>query len=90
VADHAPSTAIWNTIIFLGLAMSTGRHSFKHNDAARLIRASEAAGLKVKAVTLDGNRVTVLVDDGNASTDNTTNPWDEVRAKNAKNEKRAS
>jgi hypothetical protein len=76
--------------IFGVSAMSTGRHAFKHNDAARIIRATEAAGLKVKGVTLDGNRVTVLVDDGSASTDNTTNPWDEVRTKNAKNEKRAS
>jgi hypothetical protein len=42
--------------------MSTGRHSFKHNDAARLIRATEAAGLKVKGVTLDGGKVTVLID----------------------------
>jgi hypothetical protein len=70
-------------------AVSTGRHSFKHNDAARLIRATEAAGLKVKGVTLDGGKVTVQVVDGSASTDNTTNPWDEVRTKNAKNEKRA-
>jgi hypothetical protein len=69
--------------------MSTGRHSFKHNDAARLIRATESAGLKVKGVTLDGGKVTVLVGDGNASTDNTTNPWDEVRTKNAQNEKRS-
>ena len=42
--------------------MSTGRHSFKHNDAARLIRATAAAGMKVKGVTLDGSKVTVLVD----------------------------
>jgi hypothetical protein len=56
--------------------VSTGRHSFKHNDAARLIRAVEAAGKKVKGVTLSGKTVTVLVDDeirGGAA-----NPWDEV------------
>jgi hypothetical protein len=50
--------------VFFGTsAMSTGRHSFKHNDAARLIRATEAAGLKVKGVTLDGSKLTVLVDE---------------------------
>jgi hypothetical protein len=30
------------------MAMSTGRHAFKRLDAARLIRATVAAGLKVK------------------------------------------
>jgi hypothetical protein len=68
-------------------AVSTGRHSFKHNDAARLIRATEA-GLKVKGVTLDGGKITVLIDDGYLSA-NAANPWDEVRTKNAKNEKRS-
>ena len=45
------------------LAMSTGRHSFKHNDAKRLIRAAEAAGKTVTGVTLNKDgAVTVLVD----------------------------
>jgi len=44
------------------MAMSTGRHAFKRLDAARLIRATVAAGLKVKAVTLNGDTVTLLVD----------------------------
>jgi hypothetical protein len=57
--------------------MSTGRHSFKHNDAARLIRATAAAGLKVKGVTLNGRAITVLVDDATA-TDCGKNPWDQV------------
>jgi hypothetical protein len=56
--------------------MSTGRHAFKHNDCARLIRAVEAAGKKVKGVTLSGKTVTVLVDDGIASS--AANPWDQV------------
>jgi hypothetical protein len=43
--------------------MPTGRHSFKHNDAARLIRATKAAGLTVKGVTLDKGKVTLLVDE---------------------------
>jgi hypothetical protein len=47
--------------------MSAGRHSFKHNDAARLIRAAEAAGKKVKGMSLEGKRVTVLFDDATAS-----------------------
>ena len=32
--------------------MPSGRTSFKHNDAARLIRATKAAGCAVKGVTL--------------------------------------
>ena len=43
--------------------MSTGRHTFRLNDTARLIRATEAAGKKVKSVSLEGKRVTVLVDE---------------------------
>jgi hypothetical protein len=44
--------------------MSAGRHSFKHNDAARLVRAVEAAGKKVSGVRLDrSGAVTVLIDD---------------------------
>ena len=42
-------------------SMSTGRHSFKHNDAARLIRAVEAAGKKITGITLKHGAVTVLV-----------------------------
>ena len=57
--------------------MSTGRHSFKHSDAARLIRAAEAAGKKVKGISLEGKRITVLVDEG-AKTDDGKNPWDKV------------
>jgi hypothetical protein len=49
------------------LAMSTGRHSFKHNDAARLIRAVEAAGKKITGVTLRNGEVTVLVDSDSSS-----------------------
>jgi hypothetical protein len=57
--------------------MSTGRHSFKHNDAVRLIRVAEAAGKKIAALTLHNGVVTVVVDGalpGNAN----GNPWDEV------------
>ena len=57
--------------------MSTGRHAFKHNDCARLIRAVEAAGKKVRGVTLTGKSVTVLIDD-EAMTKTAANPWDEV------------
>ena len=49
------------------LAMSTGRHSFKHNDAARLIRAVEAAGKTVTGVILKDGAVTVLVDGDSSS-----------------------
>jgi len=47
--------------------MSTGRHSFKHNDAARLIRAIEAAGKTIKSVTLNEGKVTVTVGQQQAS-----------------------
>jgi hypothetical protein len=58
--------------------MSTGRHSFKHNDAARLIRAIEAAGKRICGVTLQDGAVTVLVSDGPTADAGTANPWDEV------------
>jgi hypothetical protein len=61
--------------------MSSGRHSFKHNDAARLIRATAAAGFKVKGVALDAGKVTILVDDSAAKADDSnhkSNPWNEV------------
>jgi hypothetical protein len=59
--------------------VSTGRHSFKLNDTARLIRATVAAGLKVKGVTLNGSTVTILVDGAqDALGGDKANPWDEV------------
>ena len=60
-------------------AVSTGRHSFKLNDTARLIRATRAAGLKVKGVTLKDGAVTILVDGVQDVTGSgKANPWDEV------------
>jgi hypothetical protein len=62
--------------------MSAGRHSFKLNDAARLvaatIRATPAAGLKVKAVTMRDGKPYVEIDDGAAKADDGKNPWDKV------------
>ena len=71
--------------------MSTGRHSFKHNDAARLIRAVEAAGKKITSVTLEDGKVTVLVDGAPpAAGDNgKVNPWDKV-LQNDSDQERAS
>jgi hypothetical protein len=53
--------------------MSSGKHSFRHTDAARLIRATTAAGLKVTqvvlkdgAVRLDVDRM-AAIDDGDAA-----------------------
>jgi hypothetical protein len=60
--------------------MSTGRHTFKHTDARRLVLAARDAGLKVRGLTLDrdGN-ITVLADDSEApSGDDNSNPWDKV------------
>jgi hypothetical protein len=48
--------------------MSTGPHRFKLSESARLIRAAQAAGLRVTGVTLDGSKITVLVDDGDRPT----------------------
>lgn len=58
--------------------MSTGRHTFRHTEAARLIRATTAAGLKIKGVTLDEGKVTVLVDDDAPADDSKINPLDRV------------
>jgi hypothetical protein len=58
--------------------MSTGKHTFKHTDAARLMRATKAAGLKVKGVTLDKGKVTVMVDDAPATSNDEPNPLDRV------------
>lgn len=57
--------------------MSTGRHSFKHNDATRLIRAAKVAGLNIKGVALDSGKVTVLVgDDETGISVDAPNPWE--------------
>jgi hypothetical protein len=47
--------------------MSAGRYSFKMRDTARLVRAVEAAGKKIRGVSLTGSTVTVLIDDGEGS-----------------------
>jgi hypothetical protein len=70
--------------------MSAGRHSFKRNDAARLIRVAEAAGLKITGLTLRDGTVTVLVDQPpEPAESNNVNPWDEVLTNDSKSEKRA-
>ena len=60
--------------------MPTGRHSFKHNDMARAIRATKAAGLTVKSVTLDKGKITLLVDEALPAGDDASepNPLDRV------------
>ena len=70
--------------------MTAKRHSFKHNDAARLIRATKAAGCNIKGVTLRDGTVRVEVDD-NASTAPAadTNPLDRV-LDHAQDEKRTA
>jgi hypothetical protein len=40
--------------------MSLGRHAFKLNDAARLLRALMAAGLTIHRVELDDGKVTAV------------------------------
>jgi hypothetical protein len=59
--------------------MSTGRHSFRHNDLARALRATKAAGLKVKGVTLRDGKPYVEIDDAPAATPvprDPPNPWE--------------
>jgi hypothetical protein len=74
--------------------MPSKRCAFKHNDAARLIRATKAGlpGCKVKGVThnLRDNTVTVLVEDGAAGAEQRAEPndWDGVLKDNAPDEKR--
>jgi hypothetical protein len=48
--------------------MSAGRWGFKQSDALRLLRVVEAAGKKIRGVSLDNGKVTVLVDDGKPGT----------------------
>jgi len=68
--------------------MSAGNHRFKQTDAARLIRATKAAGLKVKGVTLTDGTVRLEVDgDMAAAAEAKANPLDRV-LKHAQNQKR--
>jgi hypothetical protein len=52
--------------------MSSRRHSFKYNDATRLVRAAKAAGLNVKGVTLKDGTVRVEVGDAGEQDDANT------------------
>jgi hypothetical protein len=45
-----------------GVGMSLGRHSFKLNDATRLVRALKAAGLSILRVELDNGKVIAVTD----------------------------
>ena len=64
--------------------MSTGRHSFKHNDAKRLIRAAEAAGKTVTGVALNKDGVVTVLVDGDSSSapkrDDEVETWIEKHA----------
>jgi hypothetical protein len=53
--------------LFWGILMSSGKHTFKHTDATRLIRATIAAGLKVRHVMLQDGAIRVEFDDGSAA-----------------------
>jgi hypothetical protein len=73
--------------------MPSKRCAFKHNDAARLIRATKAGlpGCKVKGLTLklpDGTVVTVQVEEGATGADQRAEPndWDGVLKDNAPDE----
>jgi hypothetical protein len=55
--------------------MSTGRHTFKHTEATRLIRATEAAGLKVKGVTIKDGKPYCVIEHDAPDTD-ANNPFD--------------
>ena len=57
------------------LPMPSKRCAFRHNDAARLIRATKAAGLAVKGVTLKDGAVTVVVEDGPGAKRDEPNDW---------------
>jgi hypothetical protein len=70
--------------------MATGRHSFKHNDMARAIRATKAAGLTIRSVTLNGGAITLLVDAPAAAAGGSKpNDWAEV-LEDAPDQKRPS
>jgi hypothetical protein len=67
--------AIVGTLQCVRLLMSLGRHAFKLNDAARLVRALKAAGLSISRVELDNGKVIAVTD--NAATPVEQNEWDE-------------
>lgn len=71
--------------------MPSAKVSFKHTEAARLMRAAKAAGFRVTNITLDAGKVTLAVDDTDAASDpeQLNNPLDRV-LDHAESQKRAS
>ena len=57
--------------------MSTGRHSFKLNDAARFMRAVKAAGLEAASFVLDpkSGKITVVVKSGGGESNDEVENW---------------
>jgi len=60
--------------------MSTGKFTFKHTDAKRLIRAAKDEGLKVTGLTVDRDGNIRVETDSSVSAGDAAqpNPWDEV------------
>jgi hypothetical protein len=48
--------------------------NFKKTDMQRMVRAAQAAGLRITGVVLEGSKVVLRVDETTASE---PNPWDE-------------
>jgi hypothetical protein len=81
---------MWQHCLFGEFLVSTGKHNFRQTDAARLIRATTAAGLNIKGVTLENGVVRLdvdavaAIDNGDTAKDN---PLDRV-LKDAQDKKR--
>jgi hypothetical protein len=63
--------------------MSTGRHAFKSTEAARLIRATKAAGLPIKGVTIKDGKPYVDIDAPADDANTGASEWDERIKQNA-------
>ena len=67
--------------------MAKRPQTFRHNDAARLIRAATAAGLTVRSVSLERGVVKLQTD--GASPSEAPNPWDQIPVNNPPNKDQA-
>jgi hypothetical protein len=67
--------------------MANRQHAFKHRDVVRIVKAARAAGVDVKAVTVDLHAGKITVAQGNEPSDSGSS-WDEVL--NAQDAKQSS
>jgi hypothetical protein len=69
--------------------MANQPHAFKHRDVVRIVKAARAAGVDVKAVTVDLHAGKITVAQG-VNDPGTMNTWDEVLSTDAEDAKRST